>query len=73
METLDICIIALYVMPSTPCGPLCWNMCTHHLRYTGLHLKHISTNHSIFSHFRCKNKHQEEGIALPFPPCTCGD
>lgn len=52
-------------MPSTPHSPLCWNMCTDHLRYIGLHLKHISANHSIFSHFLCKNKHQEECIALP--------
>lgn len=73
METLHICIIALCMMPSTPYSPLCWNMCTHHLRYTGLHLDHISTNHSILSCFLCKNKHQEECVALPTPPCTCRD
>ena len=66
METLHICIIALCMMPSTPYSPLCWSMCTDHLRYAGLHLKHISTNHSIFSHFLCKSKHQER-IALPSP------
>lgn len=54
-----IYIIALYMMPSTLYSPLCWNMCADHLRYTGLHLKHISTTWCIFSHLVRRNKHQE--------------
>lgn len=59
-ETLHTCIIAGYIMLSNSYSPLCWNMCPDPLRSTGLHLKQISTNHNVFSHFLCKNKQQKD-------------